>query len=373
MASLVKAKGLYYLQFYSKNRIPQRKQVPLNVRTKDAACRLKIELEDRYALGRFDPWESAEWHRTESTPQREQITLEDACQRFLVSRSHLSPYTVETYDNILRNFRKRFPRTQVVTLITGQQIGEWLSSTKTGDVSRKTYLRHLNAFFRWLLNNEFISAMPTDAVRLKKVPHKFPKYLTQEQVAHLVRTIHNHQSKKHVPESSFDWLIAIIRANACLGLRAGEICSLRWSAVDLPNRRLVVLNTEDFTSKGGRERMLPLSESTCELLHDLRSRTDVSDVHDFVFKTGPNAGKLNRRHLSRQFKRFARDAGLGEHCFHSLRHTAASILAASGTVSLESIRIYLGHSSVQVTQKYMHVAPDLYHGQITDVLSSFSV
>jgi len=33
--------------------------------------------------------------------------------------------------------------------------------------------------------------------------------------------------------------------------------------------------------------------------------------------------------------------------------------------STEAVRLYAGHSSVSVTEKYMHLSPSAYHDQVT--------
>jgi site-specific recombinase XerD len=45
---------------------------------------------------------------------------------------------------------------------------------------------------------------------------------------------------------------------------------------------------------------------------------------------------------------------------HDLRHTYASLLINKG-VSLYEVQTLLGHSSVQMTQRYAHLQPDLLH------------
>lgn len=56
MATLVKNHDWYYLQFYSKDRKPKRKRIPLKTKTKRTAEQIKRKLEDQYAKGEYDPW-----------------------------------------------------------------------------------------------------------------------------------------------------------------------------------------------------------------------------------------------------------------------------------------------------------------------------
>lgn len=57
------------------------------------------------------------------------------------------------------------------------------------------------------------------------------------------------------------------------------------------------------------------------------------------------------------FERAVRDAKIFNFTFHDTRHTFASELIMKG-VDIKTVQEYLGHSSVAVTQRYLHIAPD---------------
>ena len=67
----------------------------------------------------------------------------------------------------------------------------------------------------------------------------------------------------------------------------------------------------------------------------------------------------------RSFKRYLVEAGLSrETRFHDLRHTAATLLLASG-VNVKVVSEMLGHSSVSITlQIYAHVLPHMQQSAV---------
>jgi integrase len=67
-----------------------------------------------------------------------------------------------------------------------------------------------------------------------------------------------------------------------------------------------------------------------------------------------------------EFKRSAHAAGVKEIRFHDLRHTFASHFLMGGGNIYDLQRI-LGHSSVQVTERYTHLMPEHLRGK-TEVL-----
>src|SRR5690606_7341042 len=137
------------------------------------------------------------------------------------------------------------------------------------------------------------------------------------------------------------------------GLRRGEICNLRWSAVDLKTGFLFVKNildeedATDFQTKSGEERAVPLvgeARTVLEELHKLRT----SEKDDYVF-AGMRGGPLNAAHLSKRFRYYRKKVKLPKEIrFHSLRHTFASWWVLRGG-DLYRLKEVMGHADVQTT------------------------
>ena len=154
------------------------------------------------------------------------------------------------------------------------------------------------------------------------------------------------------------WLIPVVKANAILGLRAGEVVNLRWDDVDLSKKQVLVSNTNTFNTKNKRDRVIPLCEAANDILSELNSSTE------FVFPSY-NERQLHRKYLSRRFKHFVLKAGLDDrYNFHCLRHTAITRLISNGA-SLEA-----GHSSVRVTEIYSHLPEMHYRRQIESAFAA---
>jgi site-specific recombinase XerD len=58
--------------------------------------------------------------------------------------------------------------------------------------------------------------------------------------------------------------------------------------------------------------------------------------------------------VTKKFKRLARDCDLGGYHFHHLRHTAATLMLASG-IELHYVQEILGHTDIKTTQIYAKV------------------
>lgn len=350
MSSLFKRpNGVYYLSFYGADRRPTRKQVSLLTKTKRTAEALQRRLDDAWLLGEYDPWVEPDWAaRPDAGP--DVATLGDAKAAFLLSRAHTTAMTRAKYEVVLGGLVRHLGPAFPTAAVTAAHVASYLDATETGPVSRRSYAGALSALFNWAVGVGARPDNPVSAVALPRVPEKHPRYLSEDDVEAVCRAIEADGARPHTGAEAGLWLLPVVRANVYLGLRAGEVVNVRWDHVDLAGRTLLVANTDAFTTKGGRERTLPLCRPVVDVLAGLERRGD------WVFPAASGA-QADRRYLSRAFKRYARAAGLPEWAhFHTTRHTCASWLAERGA-PVEAIRAYLGHSSVAVTERYMHLSP----------------
>ena len=356
MATLVKQKDWYYAQFYDRDRRPQRKQIPLRTRTHKTALKLLIALEDEVARGERDPWARAE----DAEPAVTYRTLGEAVEAFVRAKAHLRPASVFSYRTILRLFARDAGGSFEVERVRTKHVAGFLERAQIRDVTRKTYLRHLRVFFRWLVAAGTLKGDPTTAVKLRRVPDRFPRFLSPDYLDRLLGAIRRGGRDR--------WMLPVVEATAYLGLRLGEACALRWDHVDLERGRLTVANTDTFTSKSGRERTIPIPARPLAILRELQ---DEGRDDGPVFVSG-RGNPIYPNLLSRRFCEYRRLAGLVDGVsFHTLRHTAASWLMMNGA-SIEAVRLYLGHSSVTVTQKYAHLSDDAYAQQVVAALHDVS-
>lgn len=342
MAHLWKRGDRYYLQFFERERTPQRKHHPLGRVSPKAASRLKSRLEDEYALGIFDPWQT-----------KEALPLEEAIHEFLAEKAPLATTTVDSYAQVLVHlsaFVRSVQPDATTRSVSTAQVSLWVKSTKTNDVTKRSYLTRLSVFWNWLVKRGLADNNVIKDVPRRRPPLKHPQFLTREQVADLCSYIKARAGEPEMTTGDPLWLIPIIRVNVRLGLRLSELCSLRWSDVSWEQRLIYVRNRKGFSTKNREDRALPLSPAVERELRALPVDTPR------VFTTTSRRA-IYPRYLSRQFKKYASGMGLKGIKFHSLRHTACSWLAMSG-VSIEAIRQFAGHSSTAVTQRYMHLSPN---------------
>lgn len=152
------------------------------------------------------------------------------------------------------------------------------------------------------------------------------------------------------------------------GLRQGELLGLRWSDVDLTAGTLTVRHALQRvngtlqlveTKTARSRRTIPLSGLALDALRRLRTAQDGGGVIGTHIFTTPSGGPLYGTAAWRAFVAVTDLAGLPRIRFHSLRHTAASLLLAQGTHPRVVMEL-LGHSTIALTMNtYSHVIPAL--------------
>ena len=140
------------------------------------------------------------------------------------------------------------------------------------------------------------------------------------------------------------------------GLRREELCSLRSDDID-PSRRTLRIRAE--TTKGRRERVVPYSVSSSELLHCyLLHRRALGQ------KRGPLFLSESRRNYtepisiwswSKVVLGLARRAHIERFSTHTLRHLCLTDLARAGW-DIHEIAAFAGHRSIQTTLLYIHLS-----------------
>jgi integrase len=151
-----------------------------------------------------------------------------------------------------------------------------------------------------------------------------------------------------------------------LGQRLGDLARLTWRAVNLEQGEIAFI-----TRKTGRRIVLPLMGPLSDYLASL-SASDNPDA--FIFPRSASARRTSE--LSHRFRRILVEAGLiqprthestgrghsgtrepSEISFHSLRHSAVTMLKAAGLSDFVAREI-VGHDSAAASRQYTHLSTD---------------
>jgi integrase len=144
------------------------------------------------------------------------------------------------------------------------------------------------------------------------------------------------------------------------GCRLSEIINLQYKDIDLKRDLIIIRNKENFSTKTGKIRQIPLNNSIRELIKELFPDNSIIELNRhnpecYVFQK-ENGYKYNPDYVTHKFKQYLRKAGINERFhFHCLRHTFITSLINAG-VNINYVKEIAGHSTIQTTMKYIHIS-----------------
>ncbi len=196
----------------------------------------------------------------------------------------------------------------------------------------------LNLAVRW----NYIKENPIKGVKPLKSDDKKPfRFLTSEEINKFL---------KHTPRYLFPIYFTLLHT----GMRKGEVENLTWKDIDFKLRKIYIRSKKDWNPKTG-EREIPINNELFEVLNDFKSNQTKILNKDKVFQLTNNGHSQNL--LRRELIKIAKEAEIDDFTqVHSLRHTFASHLIMNG-VDLTTVKTLLGHSDIQTTMIYAHLAP----------------
>lgn len=132
------------------------------------------------------------------------------------------------------------------------------------------------------------------------------------------------------------------------GLRVSEVCSLKLNDIDSDRMQIRVVK-----SKGKMDRYVPLSGYALE---GLRKYIQSSFPKVYLFNGRIKGEPLGTSAVQQSFRLAIKKAKIDKDVsVHSLRHSYATHLLEQG-VDIVTIKELLGHSSIETTMMYLHVA-----------------
>jgi integrase len=196
----------------------------------------------------------------------------------------------------------------------------------------------MNDAVRW----GYIAAAPR--VKMLPVPEHDFDYLHREEAERFLSW-----AREHAPQNFPLYATAIYT-----GARMGELYGLQWSDADLEQG--VITLRRSYQQNYTKSKKVRRVRTNRELALILKEWRLVCPMGELVFPV--SSGEMRpRERPPLEWEAHLAGAGCRAIRFHDLRHTAASLMVMAG-VSLRTVQQMLGHSTVQVTERYAHLAPD---------------
>ncbi len=288
--------------------------------------------------------------------------MQGRVQAFLAAaRAELaaSDNTILAYGRDLADFTRYLERQHGDILSIGTAgITAYLVALDQAGLTRATRARRLSAirqFYRFAYEEGWRDDNPAARIPAPKRARSLPTTLTEVEVNALLAAAEGF-GKTGIETARCACLFQVLYAT---GMRVSELVSLPANAVRGDPRMVLV------RGKGGRERMVPLSDPARKALATWLARRDPMQeqalrrglpASAFLFPGRAKSGHVTRIWFYGLVKAVALKAALRPETVtpHVLRHAFASHLLAHGA-DLRVIQTLLGHADISSTEIYTHV------------------
>ena len=365
MATLQKRNQIYYIVFSKRidGKLYQKK-FSLSTKRKREAQKKKLEYEELYMEGKIDPFqgwtpEKHEQHKKNVKARPDAITLTDLTDIFIKQRTQANKVTKNNYRRHLDMLMDQVGETMPVTMITEGDIRDFCFKDHLANATKRSYLRHIKVFFRWLKDKGYVKHDVTENIdKPKKQSNISDKTISEAELQEVFKQyrqdILEKKKKGHIKRvhQTRVWFRPVVMTAFYAGLRVKEIVNLKWQDLDFDNQQLTVTGT-----KSGDERTIPIREKLYSVLkawHRYHGYPKKGLVFASMKAYAENIA-MDKLNISRVFKSYVKAAGLKDTInFHGLRHSCGTELMRLGFDINETAKI-LGHKSLDVTRRYEHL------------------
>ncbi len=200
----------------------------------------------------------------------------------------------------------------------------------------------VKSFFNYLYNNKYINNNIFEGVKSFKYGKKVINILSNSQIIDIINYYNDNTFL-----GSRNLLIISLFLDS--GLRLSEVTRLNINDI------LVELNSIRVLGKGNKERFVPLSDSTIRYFKKYRKFYTAAKgrlIVDEKFNPVTNSC------ISCIFRVLKKQLNFDELHPHFLRHTFATLFLINGGDAI-SLQVILGHTTLTMTEKYVHTANQL--------------
>lgn len=226
--------------------------------------------------------------------------------------------------------------------------------TKHKPKTVKRKIASVKALFHYFEYRDLIEKNPFNKIQIKfREATTLPKIIPLNYIEVILSTIYDYKGSAKTKFQQRNALrdVAVIELLFATGMRISELCSLGINDINLDNGTILIFG------KGSKERMLQIGNA--EVINILKEY-HADFLHECencgYFFANQSGNPLSDQTVRRMINKYTELASINLHITpHMFRHTfATSLLDAD--VDIRYIQEMLGHSSINITEIYTHVA-----------------
>jgi len=252
----------------------------------------------------------------------------------------LAQETVAKYETTLNRLFKDLPHVLSPTDLRLDDITELKKAMKlrgVGSAGINSAVFALRKFLTYSRDIQKLEVLDPKEIQKAREQKREVIYLTKDEIVAFLKTMNTKTMRGLRMRTLCQLLLST-------GMRISEALSLNKKDVDSVRKEAVIIG------KGNKQRTVYFTDECLRWLKLYISKR--ADEHPALFITVGTRNRLQRYDLSKQFRHYAKKAGLTKKVTpHMLRHTFATILV-SNNCNLFAIQQMLGHSDIKTTAKY---------------------
>lgn len=282
--------------------------------------------------------------------KRQKLTLDEGAENYFASREGKSDNANNRsrYKNHLKPVFGRMYMEEIMPKDLEKHLSDKRKevSFKTGRPYSEKSINDWINLLSVIYNHNEISPNPTKKVIRVKDNDARERYLTEEEIALLFKTIENHKKLRKKDQITLFVTLALTtgaRATSVLSIKMGDILGDKVRIKDHKNNSTYYAALHPSVEKLIQEGLTStdyLVGSSSTQLHRTSIYKMIQPVLDELFNVGIPVGDSKRRAV-----------------VHTFRHTFGSLLAIKGT-PIYTIKKLMNHSDIQMTMRYAKLAPD---------------
>ena len=274
---------------------------------------------------------------------------------YCLTQKRLDEKTIKAYKIDLFQFSDGISTTSLLEItpsILENYIKKLHEKYKPKSVKRK--IASIKAFFHYLEYRNIIIQNPFNKIQIHfREPVILPKTIPLYIVEKFLSTIYSQRSNAKTDYQKRNALrdAAVAELLFSTGIRISELCNLKNNDVNLIDGIILIYG------KGSKERLLQIGNSSVlDILREYKNNFYQETLQCDHFFTSQSGKPLSDQSVRRMINKYSSIASIDLHITpHMFRHTfATSLLEAD--VDIRYIQEMLGHSSINITELYTHVA-----------------
>lgn len=270
-------------------------------------------------------------------------------------QKRLDSKTLKAYRIDLTQFISQLPVNNILEItsdILENFIAQLHQKYKPKTVKRK--IASVKALFHYLEYKELIKRNPFYKLEVRfREPVILPKTIPLHTIETFLSTMYRQRKDAKTEYQKKNALrdVAVIEMLFATGMRISELCSLKVGDVNIYDRSILIYG------KGSKERKIQIgNEDVIHILEEYKREFQVQIQKCKHFFVNQEGKALSDQSIRRMINKYTSLAAIDIHITpHMFRHTfATSLLEAD--VDIRYIQEMLGHSSINITEIYTHVA-----------------